>query len=212
MRKWSSSLIITENVWSLLMMTPASALAPLSSRLMRWRSTRICRSSSLSSLVSTSRPCCIGSVATTARRQPAKISARCTGLAQPGNGRLARLRARRMRVISTIAVLLPAAPVSSEGGSLREAIGLAFPRRLLSGGLLDLVDFIAGAGGVFVAFGFHGLREVEFELAEPVGEGFALECTVRDFAGVFRAFVQVVEHRLDDGLERLVARGAAEAA
>src|ERR1700709_247206 len=93
----------------------------------------------------------IGAVAATALRQAVRISSRCAGLAQPGKERPARFRARRMRVISTIAVLLLAVSVSSEGVSMSEAMVMGSTRGLRRGrdgrdGLFDLADFIAGAG------------------------------------------------------------------
>src|SRR5436190_2181292 len=160
---------MTDSAWSLLMTTPAPGFAPLSSRLIRWRSTRICFSSSVSSPIPMLSERFIGPVADSAVRQVSKISLRCAGFAQPGKGVPTRLRASRTRVIRTIAVLLPAESVSSEGVSISEEMvmgGLA--RGLGCKTLFDLVDFIAGAGGVFVTLGLDCLVEVEFELREPV--------------------------------------------
>jgi vanillate O-demethylase ferredoxin subunit len=48
-------------------------------------------------------------------------------------------------------------------------------RRRLVGGLFDLADFIAGAGGVFVTLGLNGVAEVEFEFRESFVEALAGE-------------------------------------
>src|SRR5215207_3132973 len=157
------------------MMTPAPVFAPLSSRLMRWRSTRICRSRSLRSPIATLNDRFICGIAATAVRHAWRISSRCAGLAQPGNECPARLRASRTRVMSTIAVLLLEVSVNSDGVSISEEIVMALARGLLVERLFDLVDFIAGAGGVFVAFGLDCFREGEFELGQPIIEGFALQ-------------------------------------
>ncbi len=151
MRKWSSSFIITEKAWSLLMITPAPDLVPLSSRLIKWRSTRIWRSRSLRSPMETFSERFICGVAETASRHSVRISSRCAGLAQPGKEYPARLRAKRTRVINTIAVLLLAESVSSDGVSMSEEIVMALARGVLGDGLFDLVDFISGTGSVFVA-------------------------------------------------------------
>src|SRR4051812_41781756 len=195
---------MTENAWSLLMITPAPDLAPLSSRLIRWRSTRICRSRSLRSAIATLNERFICGVAATAIRHAWKISSRCAGLAQPGKARPARFRARRTRVISTIAALLLAESVSSEGVSMSEEIVMALARVVLVERLFDLVDFISGAGGIFVTLGLDCLGEVEFEFRQPVIEGFALQGAVRDLPSMGSAVVHVLEHRFDDAAERVV--------
>src|ERR1035437_1200156 len=212
MRRWSSSLIITENAWSRLMTTPAPVFAPLNSRLIRWRSTRICFSRSVSSSTLMLRLRFIGAVAPAASRQIASTSSRWAGLAQPGKEFPARLRARRTRVISTIAVLLLAASVSSDGLSMSDEIVMGSTRRVLPDGVFGLVDFIAGAGGVFVALGLDGLGEVGLELGQPVVEGFSGERLLRDLAGVRRALVHRVQHGLDDRAEDVITRRAAKAA
>src|SRR5687768_17274867 len=111
-----------------------------------------------------------------------------------------------MRVISTIAVLLLAESVSSDGVSMSEAIVMASARVLRVESLFDLVDFIAGAGGVFVTLGLDRFGQVELEFGQPVVERFALEGAVRNFAGMSRAVVHVFEHGLDDSAEGVVAR------
>ena len=167
---------ITENAWSLLITTPAPPLAPLSSRLIRWRSTRICFSSSLSSPTVMLSERFIGEVAATASRQIRRISSRCAGLAQPGKAVPERFRARRIRVISTIAVLLLAASVNSDGLSMSDAMVMGSTRGLRVGrdGLFDLADFIAGTGSIFITLGFNRLCQVEFEFRETVVNGFSL--------------------------------------
>ena len=82
----------------------------------------------------------------------ANMALRCASLAQPGNGCPARLRASRTRVVSTIAHLPADVSVSSDCASNSGAIFMS-AQRLLTEGLLDLVDFIAKTGGVLVAFG-----------------------------------------------------------
>src|SRR5688572_32803975 len=164
------------------MMTPAPLFAPLSSRLMRWRSTRICRSRSLSSPIATLNDRFICGIPATAVRHAWKTSSRCAGLAQPGNECPARLRASRTRVISTIAVLLLEVSVSSDGVSISEEIVMALALRLLVERLFDLVDFIASAGCVFVTLGFDCFGEIEFELCQAVVEGFALQGAGGNFA------------------------------
>src|SRR5688572_1336729 len=203
---------MTENAWSLLMITPAPLLAPLSSRLIKCRSTRICFSKSLKSPMATLNDRFICGVATTAERQACRISSRCAGFAQPGNENPARLRASRTRVISTIAVLLLEVSVSSDGVSMSEEIVMALALRLLVERLFDLVDFIASAGCVFVTLGFDCFGEIEFELCQAVVEGFALQGAGGNFACMGCAVVHVLEHRLDHTTERFVTRGAAETA
>src|SRR5882724_5248690 len=169
MRRWSSSLIMTEKAWSLLMTTPAPPFEPLSSRLMRWRSTRIWRSRSVSSSTETLRARFICGAATTASRHDASSAARSGFSAHPGNDFCARFRASRTRVIRTIAVLLLVESVSSEGVSMSEVMVMALlARGLLFEGLFDLVNFIAIARRLFVALGFDGVGEVEFEFGEFV--------------------------------------------
>src|SRR5688572_23108414 len=192
------------------MITPAPPLAPLSSRLIRWRSTRICRSSSLKSPIETLKARFICGVAETAARQAPRISSRCAGFAQPGKAWPARLRASRTRVISTIAVLLLDVSVSSDGVSMSEEIVMCSALDLLVERLFDLVDFIASAGGVFVALGLDCLREVQFEFRQPIIKGFALESARRNLPGMRRAVVHVLEHRHDDAAKSLVARRASE--
>ncbi len=167
-RRWSSSLIITEKVWSLLMTTPPPPFEPLSSRLMRWRSTRIWRSRSVSSSTVTFRPRFICGAAATAWRQVSSSAARSAFAAQPGKDLPARLRARRTRVISTIAVLLLAESVSSHGVSMSEAIVMGSTRGFFADGLFDLVNFIAVARGFLVTLGFDGVGEVELEFGKAV--------------------------------------------
>src|SRR5688572_18674811 len=201
---------MTENAWSLLMITPAPLLAPLSSRLIKCRSTRICFSRSLKSPMETLNDRFICGVATTAARQACRISSRCAGLAQPGKECPARLRASRTRVISTIAVLLLEVSVSSDGVSMSEEIVMALSLRLLVERLFDLVDFIASAGGVFVTLGLDCFREVEFEFRQPVVKGFALEGAGGNFACMGRAVVHVLQHRLDHAAKRFITCRAAE--
>jgi len=81
-------------------------------------------------------------------------------LAHPGNALPAKLRAKRIRVIRTIAhLLLLAEFVSSEGVAIRDAIvmALAVARGLGIERLFDLEDFITVAGSVFVTLGFNGV-------------------------------------------------------
>jgi hypothetical protein len=167
-RRWSSSLIMTENAWSLLITTPLPCLEPLSSRLIRWRSTRICFSSSPSSPTPTRGRASGAPVEVTAARQARGSSRAAPGFAQPGNGWPARLRARRIRVIRTMADLLLVASVSSEGVSMSEAMVMGSARRLWVDGLFDLVDFIAAARRLLVALGLDRLGEVDLELGELV--------------------------------------------
>src|SRR4051812_24706857 len=150
---------MTENAWSLLMMTPAPDFAPLSSRLIRCRSTRICFSRSERSPIARLKQRFICGVAVTAPRQASMISSRWAALAQPGKEKPARFRARRTRVINTMADRLEES-VSSDGVSMSDVIVMASARVLRIEGLFDLVDFITRAGGVLVTFGFDGLGEV----------------------------------------------------
>lgn len=84
----------------------------------------------------------------------------------------------------------------------------------LGGGLLrgfELDDFVAEAGGVFVALGLHGFAEVGFEFGEAFVERFAREGANRNLARVGGAFVHVVQHGGDNVLEGGVALRAAKA-
>ena len=109
------------------------------------------------------RPRFIAAVDVTAARQASRIFSRCAGLAQPGKGWPARLRARRIRVMSTMADLLLAESVSSDGASISDPIVIGSASRLFDG-LFDLVDFIAAACCFLVAFGLDRLGEVDFQL------------------------------------------------
>ena len=64
---------------------------------------------------------------------------------------------------------------------------------------------IAGAGGVLVTLGLHGLGEVELELGQTVVEGFALEGARRNLARVGGAVVHGVEHGLHEDPEGVIA-------
>src|SRR5690606_19854041 len=201
-------------VWSLLMTTPAAALASLSSREIRWRSTSMSFCNSVSSETGVSRARFMGAAAATASRQRRRMSARSASAAQPGKRWAARLRASRMRVMSTIAHLLLAASVSSERDARRASMvmGWSARGRLRAGDLFGLVDFIAVAGGVFITLVLDGGLEIGFEFAESVFAGFALKGAAGNFARVQVALVHVFEHGLDKGPEGGVTLRAAEAA
>jgi len=77
---------------------------------------------------------------------------------------VAKLRARRTRVINTIAVLLLDPSVNSDGVSIIDEIVIGLTRRLLPVGLFGLADFIAAASSVFVAFSFDRFAELVFQL------------------------------------------------
>src|SRR3954468_7124597 len=158
---------------------PEPALAWQSSRLIRWRSTRICfwSSSSVSTGIASPRFIC-GSAATACMHW-SRISRFCASFAQPGNGCAARFRARRMRVMSTTALLLAAVSVSSEWDSMSSLIFM-FRAGLAAGRRADLGDFIAVAGGVLVALGLDRLVEFGFELGQAFVQGFPIQGPLRD--------------------------------
>src|SRR5665213_2368140 len=197
MRRWSSSLIMTEKVWSLLMTTPPPCSEPLNSRLIRWRSTRICFSRSVRSLTPTLRLRFMEAAEARASRQSSRISCRWGGRAQPGNGLPARLRARRIRVIRTIAVLLLATSVSSEGVAIREAMFMASGRRLRRRRLLHLVDLVAVPRRLLVALALDRVGEFRLELGHPLVKRLAVHRSLGNLAGVLRALVHAVEPLLD---------------
>jgi hypothetical protein len=96
---------------------------------------------------------------------------------------------------------------------MSEAIVMvASARRRLVGGLFDLADFIAGAGGFFVTFGLDGVREVELEFGEFFVEKFAGKSRLRDLSAVRDSFVHSVQHWIEHPLKRVVTRWATEPA
>src|SRR5882757_4964344 len=191
MRRWSSSFTMTTQDWSLLMTMPEPDLAWHSSRLMRWRSTRICFCSSSRVSTGMARPRFICGSAATACMHWSRISRFCASFAQPGNGWAARFRARRMRVMSTTALLLAAVSVSSEWDSMSSLIFM-FRAGFAAGRRTDLGDFITVARRILITLGLDGLVELGFELGEALVEGLARQGALRDLAGVRAALVHGV--------------------
>src|ERR1035437_7887340 len=211
MRRWSSSLIITAHDWSLLITTPEPPLLWHNSRLIRWRSTRICFSCSERSEVSTARPRFICARPATACMQRPSTSRRCGSLAQPGKGWLARFRANRIRVIITTALLLAEVSVSSEGAAISSLIFIS-SLGFRTDGLPDLVDFIAESGRILVALRLDCLIEVGFQLGEAFVERATLQGATRNFAHMTGALVHAVENRIDHGGKGFVTDRAAKTA
>src|ERR1017187_8904175 len=160
----------------------------------------------------TARPRFMTGVAVTAARQASRIFSRCAGFAQPGNGWPERFRASRIRVMSTMADLLLAESVNSDGVSISDAIVIGSSQLLLVDGLSDLADFIAAACSVLVALRLDRLAEVDLELCEPVVERLPLQGPPRNLARMDRPLVHPVEHRVEEALEGAVAGRAPEPA
>src|SRR6478609_5100269 len=211
MRRWSSSFTITTQDWSLLMTMPEPDLAWHSSRLIRCRSTRICFCSSSRVSTGIARPRFICGSAATACMHWSRMSRFCASFAQPGNGWPARLRARRMRVMSTTALLLAAVSVSSECESISSLIFIS-GRGLAGGGLADLRDLVAVAGRIFIALRLDGLVELGLELRQTLVKGLLLGDALRHLAGMRAALVHGVEHRLEQAGEMVVTGRATKAA
>src|SRR5690606_34186858 len=99
--------------------------------------------------------------------------------------------------MSTIAVLLFEASVSSEGVSISDSMVMGLTRRFLPEGLFDLADFITAAGGVFIPLGFNGFVEGFLQLAQSLMQGLPREGALRHFARVGHTLVHVFEHALN---------------
>src|SRR6266700_493471 len=201
MRKWSSSLIITQSVSSLFSTSPLPTFLAACSRLTRWRSTRICLSIAVRlSIDSEKAPSICGRLSTAGRTISSALT-RSAFLAQPGNENALRLRARRTRLDITMRTCGPSRLHDCAGAArnswmffIRQAV---LTRRLAIKFFSRLFDFIPQNGGLLEILVGDGFLELLLQFAELFGIILVLLQWLWDFAHMLRPFV----HRLEQALQ-----------
>src|SRR2546421_8474869 len=211
MRRWSSSLIITQRFSSWFRTSPLPTPLAWCSRLIKWRSTRICFSITLRlSMDSENAPAICGKVSTAGRISSSAFT-RSGFLAQPGNGIPCRLRASRTRLDITIRSCGPsrlqdcaAVARNSLMFFMTSARGQAvkfFP------GLFDLVTQQGGLLEILVA---DGLFQLFLQPIQSFNVIFMLLQLLGDFADVPGPFVHGLEQPFQSLGKRRVTIRAAE--
>src|SRR6266511_1524273 len=203
MRKWSSSLIITQSVSSLFSTSPLPTFLAACSRLTRWRSTRICLSIAVRLSIDSENAPSICAKLSTAGRTTSRALTRSAFLAQPGNGNALRLRARRTRLDITMRTCGPSRLHDRAGGArnswmlfIRQALST---RRLAVEFFARLFDFIPQNGRLLEILIGDGLLELLLQFAEFFGMILVLLEWLRDFSHVLRPFM----HRLEQPFQTL---------
>src|SRR5271154_3432972 len=151
---------MTQSDSSLLRTRPLPAFLAACSRLIKWRSTRICLSSGPRlSIVSENAPVNWDKLST-AGRIVSKALIRSAFLAQPGNAMLRRFRARRTRLDMTILSCGPVRRALSTGGLRNSCMVMA----LFWGRVIQLVfrhlDLVTQVGGFLEILRGHGLIQL----------------------------------------------------
>src|SRR5437867_5538511 len=162
-RRWSSSLIITQRDSSLLRTNPLPALLAACSRLIRWRSTRMFLSRTVRlSIDSEKAPANCGNDSTAGRISSSALT-RSTFLAHPGNARPFKLRARRTLLDRTIRLCGPSRRDVSEGGGRKSWMFMRSGSGYITQLVLGDFDFIAHDRGLLEVFVRHGLVQFFLE-------------------------------------------------
>src|SRR6266702_4083159 len=193
MRRWSSSLIITQSDSSRLSTRPLPPLLAACSRLTRWRSTRIFLSSTVRlSIDSENAPANCGNDSTAGRICSSALT-RSAFLAQPGKASPFRLRASRTRLDMTMRLCGPSRRAVSAGGVRNSWMSMRSDGSNFAEFFLRRLDFVAHHCGLFeVLLGHHFIQLLE-EGLQFVGQIPALLQVVRDFADVLGSFVHGFE-------------------
>src|SRR5436305_4025575 len=166
---------------------PLPALLAACSRLMRWRSTRICLSSVDRESIVCEKASFISGNPSTAGRINSKTRTRSGFFAHPGKAASLMFRARRTRLDMTMRSKGPLRRALSAGGIRKLWMSMASDRRGDAGG--GLLDFVAQRGGGFEILLLDGLDEFLLERFEPVGQVAALAQSFGNFADVARSLV-----------------------
>src|SRR5713226_5476391 len=183
MRRWSSSLIITQSDSSRLSTRPLPPLLAACSRLMRWRSTRMFLSSTdRLSIDSENAPANCGSDSTAGRICSSALT-RSAFLAQPGKASPFRLRASRTRLDMTMRLCGPSRRAVSAGGVRNSWISMRSGGGNFAEFFLRRLDFVAHHGGLFEVLLGHRFIQLLEERLQFVGQITALLQVVRHFEG-----------------------------
>src|SRR5271157_2552531 len=201
---------MTQRDSSLLRTKPLPALLAACSRLIKWRSTRICLSSGPRlSIVSENAPVNWGKLST-AGRMVSRALIRSVFFAQPGNGMLRRFRARRTRLDMTMRSCGPLRRAFSTGGLRNSSMVMVLLRGHVIHLVRRLLDFVTQAGGLFKILRDHSLVQLLLQMFEPLGQVPALPQSQRSLAHMHGALVHGLEQPLQPLGERRVTLGATQ--
>src|SRR5205823_3435480 len=157
---------ITQKVSSRLSTRPLPALLAACSRLIRWRSTRICLSSVDRLSMASAKASFISGRASTAGRMSSSTRTRSGFLAHPGKEASLRLRAKRTRLDITIRSYGPLRRAESAGGVRNVCKSMALNRRGLGQPSRRSVDFIPKDCRLFEILVGDGLGQLLLEQLE----------------------------------------------
>src|ERR1043166_7708206 len=157
---------MTQSDSSLLKIIPLPTPLAACSRLIKWRSTRICLSMARRlSIDSENAPAIWGKLSTAGRTASSALT-RSAFFAQPGNGKLFKLRANRTRLDITIRSCGPSRLHDCEGGARNS---LMFFTASVRGQTVEffpgLLDFVAQDGRLFEILIVYGFLQL---LLQPV--------------------------------------------
>src|SRR5438876_187000 len=213
MRKWSSSLIITQRVSSLFNTNPLPTPLAACSRLIKWRSTRICLSIELRLSIDSENAPPIWGKLSTAGRTTSSARTRSAFFAQPGNGKPLRLRASRTRLDITIRSCGPSRLHDCAGGARNS---LMFFMTSARGKAVEfftgLPDLVPQDGGLLKILVVDGLLELLLQSVEFFDVVLVLLQLLGDFADMFDSFVHGFEQPFQALGKRRVTLRAAEPA
>src|ERR1035437_5790462 len=191
--------------------SPLPAFLAACSRLMRWRSTRICLSrEDRLSIVPEKAPFISGRASMAGRTNSSK-RIRSNFLAQPGKAACFRLRASRTRLDITIRSCGPLRRALSAGGIRKTSSSMVVSARWGIGcPSRDLLDFIPQNGGLLEILLLDSLGELLLQVLEPIRQIATLPQRFRDFAHMPSPFVHGLEQAFQRLGESLVTLRAAQ--